>query len=133
MKTVKHFNEVGSRFGKATGWRHFPGYWEVTFTDDTRITVPLSAKKENESLLDYLDSKGYDTEALRKEIRQHMRATGYPDKPEVDNDLYQHNYGYEKPIELLEWQWSSTFGRWGRMVKFADGWFGFTYPKVKSN
>lgn len=37
MKIVKHFNEVGSRFGKSTGWIHIPGYYEVTFTDGEKI------------------------------------------------------------------------------------------------
>lgn len=53
----------------------------------------------------------------------------YPPIPDHAT-LYQHNYGYEKPTELGEWGWSTTFGRWGRSVTFADGWSGFTWPKL---
>jgi hypothetical protein len=54
--------------------------------------------------------------------------TTYPDKPK--SELYYHNYGYEKPVALGKWDWSTTFNRWGRIVTFSDGWHGFTYPKI---
>lgn len=54
---------------------------------------------------------------------------GYPEKPESATE-YQAGWGYEKPVALGEWSWSTTFGRWGRIVKFACGWEGYTWPKT---
>lgn len=48
------------------------------------------------------------------------------------NCEFQHNYGMEKPVSIHGWDWSITFGHWGALVTFADGWHGFTYPKLKS-
>lgn len=33
---------------------------------------------------------------------------------------FQKNCGYEAPVEVLNWQWSDTFGRWGAVVRFAN-------------
>lgn len=52
----------------------------------------------------------------------------YPPKPEGVTEYY-HNYGYEVPVALGAWSWSTAFNRWGRIVTFADGWTGHTYPK----
>lgn len=41
-------------------------------------------------------------------------------------------YGYETPEEIIRWEWSSTFGRWGALVRFKDGTQVFTYPKDHS-
>ena len=51
----------------------------------------------------------------------------YPPKPEQAT-LYYHHYGYEIPVALGAWEWSVDFGRWGRIVTFADGWHGYTFP-----
>lgn len=52
-----------------------------------------------------------------------------PDIPAAE--YFQHNMaGYEKPVEIHGWQWSSTFGKWSALVTFANGWHGFTYPKT---
>ena len=58
--------------------------------------------------------------------------TEYPAIPK-NAELYYHNLGYEKPIHLGEWGWSTTFARWGRTVTFADGHTFFTWPKPESN
>lgn len=44
---------------------------------------------------------------------------------------FQHNrkYSYEKPVEVLGWQWSVTFDRWSAFVRFENGWTGFTWPE----
>ena len=52
----------------------------------------------------------------------------YPPKPEAE--LYQHHYGYEKPVWLGDWSWSCDFNRWSRLVTFADGWHGYSYPQL---
>jgi hypothetical protein len=53
----------------------------------------------------------------------------YPEIP-YHAELFQHNYGYEKPLKIHSWQWSTTFGKWGALVTFEDGWHGYTYPKL---
>lgn len=49
-----------------------------------------------------------------------------------DAELFQHNYGYEKPVEIHGFQWSTTFWRWSALVTFSDGWHGYTWPKPKT-
>ena len=36
---------------------------------------------------------------------------------------------YEVPDDLINWQYSDTFGRYGAVVKFGDGSTVFTYPQ----
>lgn len=57
------------------------------------------------------------------------RIREYPPKPE-NATHYQHRYGYEIPMWLGKWEWSCTFGQWGRIVGFYDGWHGYTWPKT---
>jgi hypothetical protein len=46
-------------------------------------------------------------------------------------DLFQGAwYGYEPITEFHGWEWSCTFNRWRGLVTFADGWHGFTSPKL---
>lgn len=47
--------------------------------------------------------------------------------------LFQHNYGWEEPTAIGQWQWTTTFGRWSALCTFKDGWHGYTYPKLKSD
>jgi hypothetical protein len=54
---------------------------------------------------------------------------GYPDIPAPYLGEFQKNYGYEKPVEILHWEWRSDYGRWGALVRFADGWRGITAPR----
>ncbi len=56
-----------------------------------------------------------------------MLPIQFPKKPE-NTVLYQHHYKWLKPVKLGEWQWSSTFNRWSRVVTFKDGWEVCTYP-----
>lgn len=46
---------------------------------------------------------------------------------------FQHGYGWATPAYVHEWQWSVTFGCWTALVTFADGWKGFTYPRLTGN
>ena len=43
---------------------------------------------------------------------------------------FQHHYGYEEPVTIHRWEWSTTFSRWSALVTFKDGWHGFSYPKL---
>ena len=43
---------------------------------------------------------------------------------------FQRGYGYEIPSEFIGWEWSTTFGRWGAVVKWEDGSEWYTYPKI---
>ena len=69
-----------------------------------------------------------DTGNLKGSAFTERELPGYPPKPEAE--LYQHGYGWEKPVDLGDWSWSNTFGRWSRLVTFADGWHGYTFPKI---
>lgn len=116
----------GSRQGRSTRWQRIPGYVEAHLTNggvrrfpEGTLTVAVFAA---------LRADGISTDAFEARRREAEKAIGYPDKP-TGVELYQYHYGYEKPISLGEWCWSSTFGRWARIVTFADGWTGVTYPK----
>lgn len=52
--------------------------------------------------------------------------------PAAVGGKFQHNYGHELPVAVHGYQWSTTFGRWGALVTFADGWHGYTYPATWS-
>lgn len=52
----------------------------------------------------------------------------YGQIPDATNFQHHRNFGYEKPTVVHGWQWSTTFGRWGAVVTFADGWHGRTWP-----
>lgn len=52
----------------------------------------------------------------------------YPAQP-IGELKYLLNYGYEYPVEVRNWIWSTTFGTWGRIVKFANGLVLYTYPQ----
>ena len=64
----------------------------------------------------------------RKEFNTKRDKFSYPEIP--DAELFQARYGYEKPAIVHGWQWSTTFNRWSALVTMADGWHGFTYPKL---
>ena len=66
----------------------------------------------------------------RESFNAKRDSASYPPIPEAE--LFQGiNYAYEKPIAIHGWQWSTTFGRWSALVTFSDGWYGFTYPKLR--
>ena len=67
----------------------------------------------------------YQREAFNKQ----RDSDSYPEIPDAEI-FHNLNYGYEKPISIHGWQWSTTFGRWSALVTFSDGWHGFTYPKL---
>lgn len=54
--------------------------------------------------------------------------------PIPEAELFQHpSAAPQKPVELLGWDWSVTFGRWSALVIFADGWHGYTYPYLPTH
>jgi hypothetical protein len=54
-------------------------------------------------------------------------SLSYPPIPDATEFL--NRYGYEAPVKVRYWDWSTTFGQWGALVEFADGRVVFTYPK----
>lgn len=54
----------------------------------------------------------------------------YPDKPKTD--LFQSASGGFERAEVIKWQWSNTFNRWGAVVRFNDGTELYTWPKHRS-
>lgn len=126
MKTLDKIILHGSQFGKHTGYHTWPGFVMLHFTDQsTKYCGDIS---HNEALAQ-AKQLGVDCSEYERKAAEWEKAHSYPPKPE-SAELYQHNYGYQKPTALGEWQWSTTFGRWGRIVTFADGWNGLTWPKT---
>ena len=121
MKTLKTYVMHGSQMCKRTGYQLWPGYVMAHFTDGTSQYFTESAR------LPEFKAAGIDCAEF--EVRQAAadKANAYPEKP--TSELYQHNYGYERPTELGAWSWSVTFGRWSRLVTFSDGWHGYTFPQ----
>ena len=95
------------------------------FTDGTTRYL---AECGFDSALAQAEALGVDCSEFKRRQSEAAKLLSYPAKPD-HAELYLHNYGYEKPVELGAWDWSCTFGRWGRIVTFSDGWRGFTYPK----
>lgn len=128
MQTLEKIVHHGSRQGKETGWALWPGFTMAHFTDGT--TKYFREGTSQDRIIAALNSDGIDTQAFIASCEKARKANSYPDKPEAVEGKYQHGYGYEVPIELGEWSWSTTFGRWGRIAKFSDGWHGYTFPKT---
>lgn len=119
----------GSQQNKRTGWQRWSGFTLAHLSDGSTRYFPENAGQD--AIFADLKTAGVNTTTFRAESAAWEKAHSYPAKPE-GAELYQHNYGYEKPVALDRWEWSSTFGRWSRLVTFADGWHGFTYPKVET-
>ncbi len=47
----------------------------------------------------------------------------------ADAELFFTGYGYTKPAAVVWWEWSTTFGTWGALVRWDDGAEVYTYPK----
>lgn len=86
-----------------TDARCYCGQPEDSRISEDYFTVPISSLQVAESPLDY------------------------PPKPE-NATHFQRHYSYE-PATVLKWEWSTTFGRWGALVRFADGAEIYTYPR----
>lgn len=56
----------------------------------------------------------------------------YPPIP-IDAKLFQRNYVFAEVERLIRWEWSVTFGRWGAIVEFPDGYTCYTWPKTGDN
>lgn len=125
MKTLSKIVLHGSECSKRTGWQTLAGFAMLHFADGS--TQFMGDVSYNEALTRAKES-GVDTVGFERQCAAWEKAHSYPAKPE-SAELYQHNRGYEKPVELGEWQWSTTFGRWSRLVTFVDGWKGFSYPQ----
>jgi hypothetical protein len=134
-KTLDKIVLHGSERSKRTGWQFWSAFVMAHFTDGS--TKYMGDISHNEAVAQltaigvnttaFLAREKEQTESRKRRFAE--RFGPYPPKPESATE-YQHNYGYETPTALGEWQWSTTFGRWGRIVTFADGWNGFTYPRI---
>lgn len=134
MKTLVSITYPSSEFGQRTGyqtWR-MPAYF--TDSDGGRHYFDSDSLPDGKGTtfetLAYAEAKrlGIDYAAYEAKRLEFERAHSYPPKPE-GAELYQHDYCYQKPVALDRWEWSTTFAQWSRLVTFADGWRGFTYPK----
>lgn len=128
MKSLVKMEFHGSECSRRTHWQTWPSWGLLHFSDGTTYYLPNGQDFELAGL-NTAKALGVDTSDYERKRAEFEKSNSYPPKPE-SAELYQHDYGYEKPVELGNWQWSTTFGRWGRFVRFADGWSGFTYPKV---
>ncbi len=124
MKNLIAIHRHGEECSRRTGWATWSGFSLAVFDDTT--TKYFSENVSDVAILSECQKLGIGVAGFI--AKQGEAVRGYPPKPEGATE-YQHNYGYEVPVGLGEWAWSTTFGRWGRHVTFSDGWAGFTYPK----
>ncbi len=115
VKIVSH----GAEQSKRTNWARWPGFNLAHLSNGKTRYFPENTSQAD--ILKALQFIGVNTIAYEKQCAQWKKALDYPPKPKAINGLYQHNYGYSKPVNLDRWEWSVTF---------EDGWQGFTYPKV---
>lgn len=84
-------------------------------------------KRQND-IIQKLNQRVKDLElALESAGVPTCQTNAYPPPPEGVK-LFQHHYGWRKPIQIHQWGWSNDFNRWRALVTFADGWYGWTYP-----
>lgn len=81
---------------------------------------PYTAQEIESSMADSLFRKAFGPDWQRIKERGALDAGAE----------FQKDYGFETPVAIHGWQWSTTFGQWGALVTFANGWRGYTYPKL---
>lgn len=123
-KTLKAIHLIGSQYGKRTGWQTWPGYVRVDFADGSSKTYPESGAVNG--TLATLRAEGVNVADFEIAGVRGLLANSYPPKPDHVS-TYQ---GAPNPRALGRWQWSVTFGRWGRYVTRADGSELYTYPAI---
>lgn len=57
-------------------------------------------------------------------------ALSYPPIPASADQFQTPRSGFDSPVFIHGWNWSTTYGRWTALVTFADGWHGWTSPKT---
>lgn len=117
----------GAEQSRRTGWQRWPGFTLAHLSDGSTRYYPEGNGVA--AIVADLPLGGISVENFLRENVRGTLARSYPPRPESAVN-YSRGYGMEKPVELGAWSWSATFGRWGRLVTFADGWHGFTYPDV---
>lgn len=76
-----------------------------------------------------LEDMGYCCKDIKAYLDSRVKGP-LPGKPE-NVTHFQHGYGYRKVKEILKWDWSTTFGRWGASVIFeGEDHSVFSYPKI---
>lgn len=126
MKTLANIVLHGSECSRRTAWRTWPGFTTLHFADGS---TKYLAQCGFDSAVEQAKAMGADTADFERRMAEAERRLVYPPKPEHATE-YQHGYGYEVPVDMGKWEWSVTFGRWSRLVTFADGWHGYTFPKL---
>lgn len=66
------------------------------------------------------------------EANELIRRDGHRRPPiPADAEQFFTGYGYARPAAVLWWEWSTTFGTWGALVRWDDGSEVYTYPKPR--
>ena len=101
-----------------------PGFSLWKFEDGRSLHVPSDSTRT--WVRYYVTKDTYRLWCLGREIEQ-FEVYKSPPAPEGVR-RYQHTYGWEEPLNLGAWGWSTTFGEWGRTVTFRDGTTTHTWP-----
>lgn len=102
-----------------------PGFTTATMEDgSTRFMGDMSWDES----IDELKRLGCNCDSVVANLER-MCKSQLPPKPE-NATHFQHGYGYKPVKEILEWEWSTTFGCWGAVVVFeGEDHRVYTYPK----
>jgi len=104
----------------------YPGFAMAKLADGRQIFFPESEAFQN-AVISGCRQRGIDCADFLAKQAEANKARSYPEKPKAD--LWQRDYGYQ-PAEVIKWDFSTTFGRWGALVRFADGFECYTFPKT---
>lgn len=63
-------------------------------------------------------------------VSNELLNKNYPPIPLATKFQDNEGYGYREASEIHGWQWSETFGRWGAVVSFPNGWRGLSWPEI---
>lgn len=127
MKTLQTVELVGSRQCRATNWQLRAGYAQAVLTDGSRI---YCGDVGIDAAVTMAESQGVNCADFKARLAKAC-ARFEPSPEERDATEYQDRLGgYSVPVMLGGWEFSHTFGRWGRFVTFRnDDGPTFTYPK----
>lgn len=119
---IRGIHAVGDSWNLSTGLR-IPGFFSLVMDNGQRIPVPEGKRSQ-----DCVPPRVWRIYELECKLGEYARR---PPPPEGVKRYQNDICGYSEPEQLGAWEWSTTFGRWGRLCLFpgCDGVWIYTWPE----
>ena len=127
MKTLQTVELIGSEQSRRTGWRLVPGFARAVLVGGESVFL---GNVSPNAAVEIMESRGVDCTAYRERLAEACKPWEPPAEEKAATEFQDPAGGYSVPAALGKWEYSHTFGRWGRFVTFQDSAGPvFTYPR----